>query len=241
MLMEEFSSTVQYGPLKGYSIPNSSHWGRLARPAMLLGLYEIEVIKKLCEYAKEREIFIDIGAADGFFAVGAVSSNIFKKSIAFEINENGRKVIAESARKNQVESFVQIHATFNLNTVDDDFKKILPNSVILIDIEGAEFTLLTEEMIDRLNGAVLVIELHDFFFSDGNLLKKKLIDQLSEKFDVQIIHGGARCVPRSEFLDALSDNERWLICSEGRQRRMEWLLAEPPKNITPQATTHNGH
>ena len=65
-MMSTYNSTVQYGPLDGYKIPEESHWGGLARPSMLLRLYEREVVNLLVEHADKREVFIDVGAADGF-------------------------------------------------------------------------------------------------------------------------------------------------------------------------------
>ena len=227
LIMSRYNRTVQYGPLKGYEIPRESHWGGLARPSMLLGLYEREVVAALVEHAAERDVFIDVGAADGFFAVGLVACGIFKQSHAFEISESGRQVIRKSSVINAVSHSVSVHGEFDekfvANATNIDFGK----SVVLIDIEGNEFSLLARPLIETLKDAVIIVELHDFHFPDGEALKSALLARLKDHFEVTIVTTGAREIPRSEFLDAMSDNERWLICSEGRARRMEWLIAVP--------------
>ena len=225
--MCEYSRTVQYGPLKGYKIPEESHWGGLARPSMLLGMYEREVVDVLVEHSEDRDILVDIGAADGFFAVGLVACGIFKRSYAFEISTNGRQVIKKSADINMVPHSVSVSGRFDKNFVARVEDLDLGRSVVLIDIEGDEFGLLDSVLIDQLRDAVVIVELHDFHFEDGGALKSDLFARMKVHFELATITTGARDLPRSEFLDALSDNERWLLCSEGRARRMEWLIAFP--------------
>ena len=227
LLMSNYNRTVQYGPLKGYKIPEQSHWGALARPSMLLGLYEREVVNALLKYAEKRDVFVDVGAADGFFAVGLVACGIFKRSYAFEINTNGRQVIKKSSEINGVAHSVSVRGRFDTDFVANAEEFDLSRSVVLIDIEGEEFDLLDSLLIEQLRRAVLVVELHDFHFADGAALRSALCARLDAHFEVTTITTGAREVPRSEFLDAMSDNERWLLCSEGRARRMEWLIALP--------------
>ena len=227
LAMAHFDATVEYGALKGYKIPLSSHWGGLARPAMLLGLYEKEVVEVLKKFAHKRGTFIDVGAADGFFAVGLVASGIYKFSHAFEITAKGREVIKISSEINEVTDRVAIHGIFDADTLKNKHSINFRDSVVLIDIEGDEFSLLEDSVIRLIRDAVVVVELHDFLFEDGDEQKRALIARLAENFDVTTITTGARSLPRCEFLDKMSDNERWLLCSEGRARRMEWLIASP--------------
>lgn len=227
LLMCEYNRTVRYGPLKGYKIPKESHWGGLARPSMLLGLYEREVVDVLVEHSDHRDIFVDVGAADGFFAVGLVACGVFNRSYAFEINTNGRQVIRKSSEINAVSHLVSVSGRFDENFVASAEHLDLSRSVVLIDIEGDEFGLLDSVLIDQLRDAVVIVELHDFYFGNGEALKSALFNRLKVYFELTTITTGARELPRSGLLDAMSDNERWLLCSEGRVRRMEWLIATP--------------
>lgn len=227
VLMSEYRGTVQYGPLTGYKIPTESHWGALARPAMLLGLYEREVVSALVERAKNRDILIDVGAADGFFAVGLVASGVFRTSFAFEISASGRQIIKKSCQLNGVLDDVEIYGKFDEEFLLNADNLDLTRAVVLIDIEGDEFSLLDSPLIHQLREAIIVVELHDFHFEDGAALKAALIDKLQVYFELSTVTTGERSLPRSDFLDELSDNERWLLCSEGRARRMEWLIASP--------------
>lgn len=47
----------------------------------------------------------------------------------------------------------------------------MDKSFIVIDIEGAEFSLLNREVLEHIKKSIIFIELHDWIFKDG---KKKL-------------------------------------------------------------------
>lgn len=225
--MQEFDNTVRYGPFVGYRIPSSSHWGGLSRPAMMLGLYEKEVQDALSQLSKRWPILVDIGAADGFFAVGGVYSGLFHKAIAFEMSPSGRRVIQEAARLNDVLNRVEIKGKAERRFISDIDEFAPEKSLIMMDIEGAEFDLLDNELIIELEKSAFIVEIHDFLIEDGTARLQKLIESMSRSHDVALVPTGARDLSKFPELQHLSDNERWLLCSEGRTRLMRWLIATP--------------
>ena len=64
------------------------------------------------------------------------------------------------------------------------------------------------------------------FFKISKLKKNKLKNILKKNFKVEIIKNSARN-PFVEKIENLSDDERWLVVSEGRPNEMEWLLCYP--------------
>ena len=75
-----FNNKVQEGPFKGMLISEEQFWGQGDKASKILGLYEKE-IQDLINQIQEKNnfpTFIDIGGADGFFAVGSVINNLFK-------------------------------------------------------------------------------------------------------------------------------------------------------------------
>ena len=77
-------------------------WGLADQGAMILGMYEQEVLESLASASENFRVFIDIGAADGYYAVGLLRSGRVDRAICFEANPEGRATIARLAEKNGV-------------------------------------------------------------------------------------------------------------------------------------------
>ena len=226
-LIRLYGSAVIYGPLKGLILSEYSWWGRADRAAMIFGLYEEEVIQQIINKPEGYDTFVDLGAADGYYAVGLLKAKIFQNVFAFEINSQGRKNILSNAEQNGVQKNLHV-----LGEAKQDFYKHLSDrekeaAVILIDIEGAEYDLLSSEVFQSLSKAVFVVELHDFFFKDGFDKTQKLIERSSKTHRLSEVYMGQRNPSKCKELHSLSDSDRWLICSEGRGQLMRWLRFDP--------------
>ena len=55
----------------------------------------------------------------------------------------------------------------------------------------------------------------------------RLLTDARELFDVTEIRTTSRDPFPFPELQVLSDNDRWILCSEGRARPMTWLRADP--------------
>ena len=73
---------VQYGIFKNLKMNDKISWGKGDIGSKIYGLYENKIQQKLKEINKP--ILIDIGAADGFFAIGCLKSKICDFCYAFE-------------------------------------------------------------------------------------------------------------------------------------------------------------
>jgi hypothetical protein len=60
---------------------------------MLLGLYEQEVLTSLFNVPKSHKIFVDLGAADGYYGIGVLVSKHFDQSYCFEISKKVRRLL----------------------------------------------------------------------------------------------------------------------------------------------------
>ena len=153
-----FNATVGYGPLKGLKFADQYWWGMTDRASMILGLYEREVLDALIELSASRRTFIDIGAADGYYSVGVLVNGLFDCSYSFERSERAQEVLRQNAERNGVADKVHIHGAAHAEFYKDLPRDILSKSVLLIDIEGAEFDLLTPDIFAAFVGSVIVIE-----------------------------------------------------------------------------------
>lgn len=80
-------------------------------------------------------MFIDIGSADGYYAIGLLISSKVERAITFEISdldiENSKSLAMENGIFDKIE--------FRGKATEDEISLILPqsqNGLILMDIEG---------------------------------------------------------------------------------------------------------
>jgi hypothetical protein len=227
-LDERFGSQVRYGPFRGLKLSKAIWWGTTDRAGMLLGIYEQEVLSALASVpARYRRSFIELGAADGYYAIGVLVNDLFERSYCFEVSIRGQKAIAANAALNGVSSRVQINGI-----AEADFHTALPepaisNSVLLIDIEGVEFDILTAQTFERFANSVIIVELHDHFFADGQQRLDRLRGLCANLFRIEELTTTARDLSPFPELKQFSDTDRWLICSEGRRAMPHWYILTP--------------
>jgi hypothetical protein len=98
----------------------------------------------------------------------------------------------------------------------------LNNVINRVDIRGV-----AKKNFEAFNNSIIFIELHEWFISDGNEKIKKLINDSNSTHKTTKIKMGSRDLSIFPELKMLHDNDRWLICSEGRQQLMTWLRFDP--------------
>ena len=226
-LEEIFGSRVAYGPFEGLKFHKNNWWGTGDRAGMMLGLYEQELLDALSDLKGRYSTFIDLGAADGYYGVGVLVAGLFEKSYCFEISENGRRCIAENASLNGVTDRIVIAGEATPSFYSAVLERDRKNAVLFIDIEGAEFDLLTEECLSAFNKSTIFIELHDWFFDNGDEMLEALKERAARYFTITAITTGKRDLSGFPELRDFSDDDRWLICSEGRAQAMTWLRLDP--------------
>ena len=226
LLVKEHGRVVAYGPFATMKM-NSQSWGGFDINAKILGTFESHVIAELNAISQENAgPFIDIGAADGFFAIGAVISGIADETYAFEIDASSRRSIAINAADNNVPSKIHIRDVANPETISDILKKER-KAKILIDIEGGEYELLDDEFLDEISNCDVIVELHPRLVEHGTEKQEALISRLKNYFYVEFFQNSMS--PTSGFpeLVSLSDDKRLLALSENRAFEMWWIKLKP--------------
>lgn len=219
-----YGSTVQYGPFKGMKIAKKKSWElEYGLTNKILGTYEKQILNILINFSKNSNTFIDIGAADGFFVVGMSFKNIFKYIYAFEIDSKSREIIKLNHKLNKCKQKISINGESNYVKL----KRIISlkkKCTILIDIEGAEFNLLSIKVLELLKDCNVVCEMHLF---KGKNKYNELINNAKKKFHCKLIKAKNINPDKFKELNCFSDNERLLALSEGRKYRQEWLILTP--------------
>jgi len=195
----------------------------------LIGSYEYELSELLENYKNHFfNNIVDIGSAEGYYAVGFALNFKYKKIFAFDISIKARKLLKKLAQLNNVEEKIAIHSKCtpeNLLSID------LNNSLILSDCEGYEkYLFLNNNVFNKLKNSFLIIEAHDFI---DPLISSDIISLYSETHNIRIIQStdDLNKALNYEFCDKnfFSFNERYYMYKEERPSIMNWLILYPKK------------
>jgi len=194
----------------------------------LLGIYERELAPRVEEACARRPaLIVDIGAAEGYYAIGLARRNPQAAVVAFEMEEAGRGALVEMARLNEVAGRVRICGKCE----PDDLQTALAQAVsplVICDVEGYEGKLLNPLEVPALRGAFILAEMHDFLLPGiSEELQKRFAmthkvnpiwqaDRSLADFPYQTL--GTTLLPKSYL--------HWAV-SEWRPVRMSWLWMEP--------------
>jgi hypothetical protein len=152
---ERFAYTVQAGPFTGMRYTRSALLSRHATPA-LLGVYERQLYPFL-EMARRRcDLVVDIGSAEGYFAVGLAQSG--KRVIAFDADPHERKICKEMAAANHLADRVEVRSWCSPGMLIGLVKE--RRALIISDIDGGELDLFTPEVISAIRHCDLIVEMH---------------------------------------------------------------------------------
>jgi hypothetical protein len=231
IVRERTNSYVQYGILKGFFI-HPSHWAEVVSGSYLLGTYEAGVCAILDMLKAPDRTLVDLGAADGLFGLGLVKVGAFDRSFCFDVDTATQALLRQRADELGISSKVNV-----FGKADQDLVALLSNegvdlsrAVILCDIEGGEFELFDELLLEALSRSHIIIETHGFNVDkpeSPGLALEQLSERASRYFHVAEIRDGLRDVRDIPIIRDWSDWDTYLSCVEARYRMMSWLWLAP--------------
>ena len=212
---------VVSGPFRGmaYNIVACAS----AHSAKLLGTYEQELHPIIDEIRRTPfDRIIDIGAAEGYYAVGLARSSPVQgqRIIAFEAQEYGRGLLKQLADRNGVKN-LEIQGACDVA----DLAEVVAGAgskLIICDVEGFETTLLDPSRAPGLRSCSILVELHDTpadpisetireRFRHSHRIEEVLsADRTWDDFPAKNVF--ARALPRTLALRAMNearDIQRW--------------------------------
>ena len=220
----ETGGVVRYGVFEGLKLENGSHISDGPLAMKVLGLYETELTEAITQ--RRFETIVNMGGGDGYFSVGFLHAGLAERSVTFELDPKGRETIERNARSNGVADRITI-----LGPAGPDFaQQVLAQGIdpaqtlIVCDIEGAEFDLLTAETVEKLADATWGIELHS---KPGSKEERQLEAAFAPTHQTRIIKATPRQWAGMPEIEALRDYDRALVTCEGRKGLGTWLVAEP--------------
>jgi SAM-dependent methyltransferase len=208
---------VQGGPFQGMVFRDRSAEG--CHLPKLLGCYEAELHPFILSVPDAGyETILNIGCAEGYYAVGLKRLAPATRVIGRDTDPNGLALVTQIAAANGVE--VETGGFF----VPGDFSGFAGQRVLVwCDIEGAEADLLDPSLAPALRGMDLVVETHPD--GRGGATLPLMLERFSPSHDTVVLHGGVRHVDLAALIPTGDELDRLLAGWEWRQSPTPWLIA----------------
>ncbi len=214
----QLPKVVHSGPFEGMKYLSNSV-GSVVLPK-LVGTYEDELHPALLDLKNTPyDLFLDVGAAEGFYAVG-IKRYLLPAAccVVFEAREKGRKMIDRLAALNGV-SGITIHGYCSPEKLAKQLGS--RRSFILMDVEGFEYTLLNPKEVD-FSKADILVEIHQVKDVDAAV---KLEESFAESHTIEKIKTAhSKQLPKhKDFHATILKNEQYVV-NEFRSGSVEWYL-----------------
>ena len=220
---------ILYGPYSGTKLFFSRGWSNVDFSSKYLGTYEYHVQNKIIDLVRKKKFdyFIDLGAAEGYHIISLLKKKFFKKGIAFEVSHKSRSILKKNALINNISKKIIIYRNANFSSLTKALKDFNQKKLLfLVDIEGHEYNLFQNNFCKKFSKATFIVEEHPFNVNNKKKVKK-FIQNLKKYFKAEIL----KDVPKNPFnfrvLDKYTDDEKYLMMSEGRPQTMRWLVLQP--------------
>jgi hypothetical protein len=215
---------VLNGPFKGMQYIKSSTGSQLL--PKIIGSYEEPIFDILSQIQHENySEIIDVGCAEGYYAVGLKMMFPDVRVVACDINQVARNSCADLASLNGVRLEI-----VNSITGDDLLNYCEKRMLLFVDIEGSEIELLTQNLAKKIVKADIICEVHDFLKPD---IGSNLIKRFSDTHTISQIddYEGRKL----KYYDYLGDEIPRLrlrnMVNERRPTGMYWLFMKAKYNV----------
>lgn len=219
-ILKAYEPKVLTGPFAGMRLVTETAWGDGDLAPKLLGCYEAELHPAIEKgIARRPRRVVNVGCADGYYAVGLARRLGEAQVHAFDIAEDAQTVCAAAAAANGVAERVAVGGLCTgetLRALHQDGAR----SLVVVDCEGGEATLFDPATVAALGRSDVIIECHDF---KQRGLTPALRAAFAPTHEVEVIHEGARDPNQYTALHTLSSLDRWLAVCEFRPETMNWL------------------
>ena len=213
-------SKVLAGPFAGMDYLDSATEGALA--PRLLGTYESELHPHILAFADQRpDCVIDVGCAEGYYAVGLARLMPEAQVYAFDLDTNALDSCRQMAALNGVEARVEVSGAF----LPETFERFAGRRcLVIMDVEGAEADLLRPDLAPALAHMTLIVETHDLIRAGARELVES---RFAATHDIIRVDPGPKAQPLPDFLQAVSHLDQLLAVWEFRAGPTPWLVMTP--------------
>ncbi|HVC50580.1 MAG TPA: hypothetical protein VND87_01025 [Stellaceae bacterium] len=223
---------VVAGPFRGMKLALSGLSGRHLL-GYILGSQERELHEVIDRVVARRYgAMFNVGAADGYYAVGLARRCPSTRVAAFEALTELHPVIARSAAANGVGGRIAIAGTCDAAQLRDALDAAPSETLVLMDIEGGEVGLLDPKLVPQLRQVDILVETHDAFVAGAT---ETLIDRFWQTHEVECYSAQPRILDDfpAGFLPFLKRRFPRLavdLMSERRTGCQRWLFLTAKRN-----------
>ena len=225
------NNKILYGPYSGTKILSTYGWSNIDFCPKYLGSYEYQVQKKIIDLNKKKKFdyFIDLGAAEGYHIISLLKKKIFKQGLAFEIIKKSREILKKNAQINKLNNRIRIYKDANLSSLKNTLRNFNHRRLLfLVDIEGQEYNLFDKDFCKIFSKGTFIIEEHPFNISNKRKIKN-FNQNIKKYYNVEILKDTPKNPFNFSILEKYSDDEKYLMMSEGRPESMQWVILQPKK------------
>jgi hypothetical protein len=220
-LLSAHASTVGSGPFAGMRLLPEASWSDGDLPPKLLGCYEAELHPSIAKaVSRAPKTIVNIGCAEGYYAVGMARLLPRAQVLAFDSSEKGQDICRRSAAANQVDDRVRVAGTCDVGQLHQIISEA-GQCLLIVDCEGAELEFLDPVRVPEIAKCDVIVECHDFV-KPG--LTQTLLNRLSPSHHVENIMEGGRDPNQFATLRGWQSMDRWLAINESRPVTMNWLV-----------------
>lgn len=224
------TTRVWCGPWTGMRYLDAAHGSSLL--PKVVGTYELELQPDAVQRIRAaRRRVLDLGAAEGYYAVGSLLLNRSIHAVAYESSPEARAACLELAERNQVAHRLTLKGHCGLPELEAELAAH-DVDLLVVDIEGGEQELLDPARLPALGSIPILVELHDVFFPG---LKQVLRQRFEATHTVREIHARDRSVrdiraPWLRWAASLSPMLADRLLNERRPPGMSWYVLDPREN-----------
>ena len=221
--------TVLNGPFKGMKYP-SIDITELTLAPKISGSYEGHLSPVINEMiCTPYENIIDVGCAEGYYAVGFAKRIPQSTVHCYDVNESDLEFCKKMADLNGVSNLTYNKFCSPDTLINFNYGK---RSLIFCDCEGYELELFTSKVVTALKNTDVLVELHDVI---NPIISETLLKRFSSTHDVRIINNSNVDYTKLEGLDNITPGERAFAVYEHRGGLyqnifMEWAFFTPKHN-----------
>lgn len=218
-LEQEHGLRVQSGPFAGMAYISEAVCSSLV--PKLLGSYETELHGVLEQILmRDYQTVIDVGCAEGYYAVGLALKLPRAEVHAFDIDARARALCTKLAQANNVAERVLVDGECNHERLNS---LIRGRTLIICDCEGCELQLLDPELAPEILKSDLVVELHDMI---DQRISPAILSRFATTHDITLVDTEERDPNAFPILKTFDRLTQRTAVAEFRDAPMQWAYLQ---------------
>ena len=190
----------------------------------LLGTYESELAAVMDDCCtRSFTNIVDVGAAEGYYAIGTLRRMPNAKGVAFESEPAGRRLLESMAKLNGVANRLTIRGKCTPSELSAALEQGA-NNLVIMDVEGAEDELLDAQRCSGLGNAQILVETHEHL-APG--VMERLMRRFQATHEIKRIDSHPLSETTLPTISGITPAMIRLLADEMRSYPMSWLWMTP--------------